>query len=271
MVREYYVDQVTGLSEQELEAVFQAVEPPVCLLGGWAVHLHVTPGFQQEHGRAYIGSRDIDVGVNVDPAWDAAELADQPVGTSVQRIEQLGYTRSRFGFVQHFNRETGEKISEADAQDLPLHTVFEMFVDMLPDTTALDAFEAAFGFRPPAEPLLQQVFVGDRATPLTEHVSWTVPDDVMIADPAVVAAMKVRALPDRDKEQKRVKDLADLHALLWYVADVAEIRDAVRNLVAAGELATVQDRLDDDLVVAAGTLLQVDPDLIQASVARLVR
>lgn len=66
MVRQYYVPQVTELSEQELREVFEAAEPPVCLLGGWAVHLHVNPGFRSEHGREYIGSRDIDIGVHID-------------------------------------------------------------------------------------------------------------------------------------------------------------------------------------------------------------
>lgn len=271
MVRSYYVDQVTSLSEQELQTVLQAVEPPVCLLGGWAVHLHVTPGFQQEYGREYIGSRDIDIGMHVDPAWDTAELTTQPVGTSLQRIEELGYTRSRFGFVQYFNRETGEKIDEADAQELPLHEVFEMFVDIIPDTTQLDAFEDAFGFRPPAEPLSQHVFTNDRAESLTDAVAWTVPDDILIAAPAVLAAMKVRSLPQRDKDQKRVKDLADLHALLWYVTDFAEIQAAVQDLVTANELARMDALIDDDLVAAAETLLQVDPALIRSSIERLMR
>jgi hypothetical protein len=271
MVREYYVEQVTEMSEQELQAIFQAIDPPVCLLGGWAVHLHVTPGFQQEYGRAYIGSRDIDIGVHVDPNWTAAELKEQPVGTSLQRIEDLGYMRSRFGFVQYFNRETGSKISEAASQDLPLYEVFEMFVDLLPDTTELDSFEEAFGFRPPAEPSLQRVFRNEQATPLADHVSWMVPNDVLIADPAVLAVMKIRALPQRDKEQKRVKDLADLHALLWYVQDYAEMQAQVHDLAATDELETLYDLTDDELVVAAGTLLQVEIELIRASIDRLVR
>jgi hypothetical protein len=41
VVRQYYVPQVTELSERELHAVFDAAQP-LCLLGGWAVHLHVT-------------------------------------------------------------------------------------------------------------------------------------------------------------------------------------------------------------------------------------
>jgi len=102
VVRQYYVPQVTELSEQELQAVFEAAEPPVCLLGGWAVHLHVTPGFQAEHSREYIGSRDIDIGVHVDTIWTGENLPETPVGNSISAIEDLGYTKSRFGFVQNF-------------------------------------------------------------------------------------------------------------------------------------------------------------------------
>lgn len=101
MVRQYYVPQVTALSEQELQAVCDAAHPPVCLLGGWAVHLHVTPGFHDAHGREYIGSRDIDIGVHVDASWSREDFPVTPVGDSISAIEDLGYTKSRFGFVQH--------------------------------------------------------------------------------------------------------------------------------------------------------------------------
>lgn len=104
MVRQYYVPQVTELSERELQAVFEAAQPPVCLLGGWAVHLHVSTGFHSEHGREYIGSRDIDIGIHIDASWTGEEFSETPVGETISAIEGLGYTKSRFGFVQHFRR-----------------------------------------------------------------------------------------------------------------------------------------------------------------------
>ena len=39
MVEENYAEDITSLSERQLESVFQTVDPPTCLLGGWAVHL----------------------------------------------------------------------------------------------------------------------------------------------------------------------------------------------------------------------------------------
>lgn len=59
----WYAESVTRLSEGELRDVLTAAEPPFCLLDGWAVNLHVTDGFPSAHERAYLGSRDIDLGV----------------------------------------------------------------------------------------------------------------------------------------------------------------------------------------------------------------
>jgi len=70
--RNQYAEAVTTLSENELQDVFSAAEPPICLLGGWAVHLHITDGFRDAHDRPYIGSRDIDLGIHVDPSWSTS-------------------------------------------------------------------------------------------------------------------------------------------------------------------------------------------------------
>lgn len=189
MVRQYYVPQVTELSEQELHAVFEAAEPPVCLLGGWAVHLHVTPGFRAEHGREYIGSRDIDIGVHVDAGWTGEDLLETPVGDSISAIEDLGYTKSRFGFVQHFLRDSQERISEAEASDHSMHEVFQVYVDVIPDTRELDGFRDVFGFKPPAEPLLAPVFEEDMGGRLAEYVSWSPPAGKLIVSPELLAAV----------------------------------------------------------------------------------
>lgn len=268
MVRQYYVPQITDLSRQELQSVFDVAEPPVCLLGGWAVHVHVNAGFKREHGRAYIGSRDIDIGVHVDPDWTARELPDTPVGKSIRRIKNLGYTESRFGFVQHFHRDTQERISEDEASQYGMHEVFQVYVDVIPDTTELDSFREVFGFKPPAEQLLSRVFDGG-GEPLSDHVSWSPPEEVSIVPAALLGAMKIRSLPDRDKSHKRVKDVADLHALLWYVREYGEMKSEVLEHVSKSELENVQAAVDQEVFEDAAELLQVDPALVGESVQRL--
>lgn len=202
MVRQYYVPQITEISRQELQSIFEAAEPPVCLLGGWAVHLHVNQGFQREHGREYIGSRDIDLGIHVDPVWGQNELRENSIGRTLAEIENLGYSRSRFGFVKAFDRDDNSQLSKAETRTRPQHQFFEVYVDIIPDTTDVASFNDAFGFRPPAEPLLKPVFKDDKGTPLVEYVPWTVAESVQIVPPELLAAMKIRSLPDRDKDHK---------------------------------------------------------------------
>lgn len=271
MVRQYYVPQVTELSEQELQSVFAAVEPPMCLLGGWAVHFHVNPGFQREYGRGYIGSRDIDIGVHIDPDWNVEGLRSRTVGSSLTAIQELGYTESRFGFVQNFHRDTQERISEAEASQYDMHEIFQVYVDVIPDTEELEDFKEAFGFKPPSEPLLQPVFKQDLGEPLSQYVSWPVSDDARIVPPELLAAMKVRSLPDRDKSHKRVKDVADLHALLWYVRDYNEIRSSVQEHITDSDLERLNGAVGETVFESAAQLLQIDSQLVSESLQRLFR
>lgn len=270
--RSQYAETVTGHSEGEVQNVLNVAEPPVCLLGGWAVHIQVTEGFREAHGRDYIGSRDIDLGVHVDDGWAVDDVWDSPIGETLERIEdELGYSRGRFGFYQQFHRDTGERLDDDQAHNLASHNVFRVDIDVIPDTTELDAFEKAFGFRPPAEPLLAPVFGDSTGEPLDEYVDWSVSEETRIAPPAALAAMKVRAFPDRDKSHKRLKDLADLHSLLWYVADYDDVRTAALEQLTGGDLDAFEAAIDSDLYERTARLIDVDETVLRQSIARLVQ
>lgn len=143
-------------------------------------------------------------------------------------------------------------------------------VDVIPDTTELDSFKEAFGFKPPAEQLLSRVFDGGGES-LSDHVSWSPPEEVSIVPAALLGAMKIRSLPDRDKSHKRVKDVADLHALLWYVKEYGEMKLAILEHVSESELERVQGAIDRDVFEDAAELLQVGPELVGGSIRRLFR
>lgn len=271
MVRQYYVGEIADISEQELRPLCQMVTPPACLLGGWAVHLHVNDGFQSAYDREYIGSRDVDLGFHVDPDWGRDELNGAPIGQSVQRLKDSGYIPLSFRFVRHFNRETGEILTEEEAQSLPSHQVFDLYLDVIPDTDGLEAFHDVFGFRPPAEPLLTHGFMDDAAEPLAQFRSWDIPEEIGVVDPDLLAAMKIRSIPDRDRDQKRVKDIADLHALLWYVRDYQEIRSDVLSWITDRDLEQMRDHVDDQVYGDAANLLQIDEPLVQDSIEQLMQ
>lgn len=270
-MRGYYVPQVTELSEQELQAVFEAAAPPVCLLGGWAVHLHVTAGFRSEHGREYIGSRDIDIGVHVDERWTNEELPEAPIGDTITGIEALGYTKSRFGFVQNFLRDSQKRITETEANGHRIHEVFQVYVDVIPDVTELSVFREVFGFKPPAEPLLAPVFEKNKGEQLSAYVSWPISEEKLIVSPEVLTAMKIRSLPDRDKSHKRVKDVADLHALLWYVKGYTQMKADAVKYVSDDDLEKLEKAVDETIFENAAQLLQIEQQLISNSITRLLR
>lgn len=230
----------------------------------------MTDAFREAHDRDYIGSRDIDVGLHVDPGWSVEDITDSPVAESLERIEaELGYSRGRVGFYQQFHRETGERLDDAQARDLAAYNVFRVDVDVIPDTAQLDAFEEAFEFRPPAEPLLEPVFTDGTGERLGEHVEWEVSEEIQITAPATLAAMKIRAFPDRDKSHKRLKDLADLHALLWYAADYDAVKADVLNVITDDDVAAFKTVIDTELYDRTARLIDVDPTVVRQSIDRL--
>jgi hypothetical protein len=268
--RSQYADEVTAFSESELQHLLEVAAPPVCLLGGWAVHIHVTDAFREEHGRSYIGSRDIDLGVHVDPEWDTTTLRSKPVSTTLANIEsELAYNRGRFGFYQYFHRTTTDALSDEDAANYPQHDIFRVDIDVLPSTRELDAFTEAFGFRPPADPLLSPVFTDDQSEVLDDFVAWDAPTDIRLVPRPILAAMKVRAFPERDKSHKRLKDLADLHALVWYGGNFNQLRQDIQDYLTQEDITQFTNETTNEVLASAATLIGVDTDVFRNSIQQL--
>ena len=53
-----YLEFETRTSYRYLKQVVSALEEPICILGGWAVFLHVNNNFQKTQGRSYIEKTD---------------------------------------------------------------------------------------------------------------------------------------------------------------------------------------------------------------------
>lgn len=269
--RSQYAGEVTTYSENELERLLNLATPPVCLLGGWAVHLHVAEAFEAEYDRSYIGSRDIDLGVFIDPEWSQETLESQAVATTIQDIEsEMEYNRGRFGFYRYFHRETTEALDDDTAAEYPQHEIFRLDIDIIPSTAKLDSFQRVFGFQPPAEPLLQPVFDDDRYEELSDYVDWEIqPKGVRLVPRAILAAMKVRSYPRRDKGHKRLKDLADLHALIWYGARYQDIKPTIQSYLDDTDIDTFQESTSGDVLAQAAGLLNIDEDVMTSSIRQL--
>ena len=165
---------------------------------------------------------------------------------------------------------TKERLSDEQASDYAQHEIFRLDIDMLPSTEALDAFVESFGFRPPADPLLNPVFADGEFQVLDEFVEWEAPTEVRLAPRKILAAMKVRAFPDRDKSHKRRKDLADLHALLWYGSDFNQLRSRVTAHLSQEDITQFTEAVTEAEFSNAAGLIEVDPTVLQNSIQRLL-
>lgn len=68
-----------------------------------------------------------------------------------------------------------------------------------------------------------------------------------------------------------MKDVADLHALLWYVTDYTDVRTGALKYVSESDVEEFSDAVDDSVFEDAATLLQIESQLISDSIARLLR
>lgn len=205
-----YADHETRISRAYLERVLRVVEDPVWIIGGWAVWFSVREAFHRATGREYAFSRDIDLGFHIDPAWTGEQLAESSFARTARvLIKDLDFKGQGFRLYREFHTETGNPLTPAEAARLPSHFVFPLYVDLMVDHQHPRSREVP-GFTPADEPHLARI-AQHGGTPLPEvSAKLTLPGD------GDLLAMKVAALPNREREHKRVKDMADIFALLAY-------------------------------------------------------
>jgi hypothetical protein len=178
------------ISYKYLKTVVGRLEEPICLIGGWAVFQNVNKNFKKATGRDYIGSRDIDLGFHFETDWSEKDMHESTFAKSLQIIEEdLGFMPVGFRYLKEFHIETEQELSNDEAKTTPQHFVFPLYIDPVVDTI---------------------------------HPK-------LLPKPHVLLATKLNSVIGRDKEHKRLKDIADIFALLWF-SDV-EILDIKSNLL----------------------------------------
>jgi hypothetical protein len=198
------------LSQRCLQAIIPEVGEPICILGGWAVYLTVGENFRREHGRDYIGSRDIDLGFHIERNWGRSGLESSGFALTIKALERMGYESLGFRLVKHFHVDTGRELGDEDARRTPSFQMFDLYVDPVVDYIHPMTREV-FGFIPIDEPLLERVFFGRR---YRETKFFDRP--VLLPLPEVLLATKLKSVGQRNKEYKRVKDVADIYSPSWY-------------------------------------------------------
>lgn len=197
-------------SQKYVEEIFRIIKGKACLLGGWAAHHIVNKNFKKTTGRNYIGSRDIDIGFHIEKGWSQEQLLKSEFRTALMQIEDMGFQPISFRLAKDFDLETKKELTPTESAKLQQYEILRIYVDPIVDYIN-PAIKKTLGFVPIDEPLLSLVFAEKLGT--TTRLFGT---NVLMPQVHVLLAMKLNSVPNRDKEDKRIKDIADIYALLWH-------------------------------------------------------
>lgn len=261
-----YTEDETGISKSNLSAVVSNVKGPVCLLGGWAVYATVNQNFSTAQGRNYVGSRDIDLGFHVDETWPDGQLRVSAFAESIGILRGMGYYGVGSRFVQHRDIGTGGPLTEDESRTRPKYEMFDLFVDLIVDKIH-PGTKALFGLDPIDEPLLAHVFSDNRFT-----MSGYFGPETMMPDPDVLASMKINSVLGRSKEDKRIKDIADIYSLVWYSdTEFSDMKQSVHAMVGSAKIFSTVSRFTISDYGLASQVLGIDRDEISRVIAEMTR
>lgn len=229
-----YIEFETKTSYNYLKKVISSLKEPVCILGGWAVFLHVNKNFQKEQGRPYLGSRDIDLGFHFDKNSSIKQMKNSSLAKSVSLLKKrLKFKPVSFRLLKEIHTETEEEIKEGEI--IPAHFIFPMYIDLMVDNIP-EKFKDVFHFQPADEPLLKFAFENPKYRKELKQFK----KKLWLPEAEVLLATKINALKLRDKEHKKIKDICDMFALIWYSKeDPKNITGKVNNFISKKKISNV--------------------------------
>ena len=245
-----YQPNETATSEKQLQTIFKKLKSQTCLLGGWAVYHLVNRSYEKTTGRKYVGSRDIDIGFHIDKEWTEEQLRNSEFATAIKTIEELHFTQVSFRLFKEFNIDNGKELTPEESAKLPLYQIFQLYIDPIVDYIH-PKIKTLLGFVPIDEPLLSLAFQEKLHT-----IQTLFGKKIMLPKPHLLLAMKLNSAPRRDKENKLIKDIADIYALLWHSdAPLSKLKDQLFSIIPEKQVRkTVRDFSEEDISRVATTL-----------------
>lgn len=261
-----YQNYETEISKGHLSAIFSQMKEPVCLLGGWAVYLTVNTIFNKNNGRDYLGSRDIDLGFHIDPKWSTSELATSAFAQSIEILKGRGFDGVGSRFVKYYDINTRKELSKEESRKKPAYDMFQLYVDPMVDAVHQEAHDVV-GFPLLDEPLLSSVFAGKQFISLADFGG-----KFMLPIPEILVATKIKSVPNRTKDDKRIKDIADIYALSWYSGiDFSELKKKVQKIIDVTTISSVVSGFTKDEYEMVSNAIGIGPEEISRVIIELAR
>lgn len=264
MSKKRYTDIETQTSYEYLQKIVSILEEPICLIGGWAVFLTVNSQYQKRFKKPYLGSKDIDLGFHLDEKWTQKELKISSFSRALKRLEEDGYENVGFRMVKHLDRETGIPLTKTEQFQKPLYDQFDMFIDLMVDNP-VPSFKETFQMNPIDEPLLKHIFAAKEDRVELKEFSRK----LWVPKPAILVATKIKALPGRNKEHKRMKDIHDITALLLFSEQNKKIPEEITNYVSKEEIEKTLNSITKEEKELVEKTLQLSKNEMKSVLANL--
>ncbi|KEQ56873.1 Nucleotidyl transferase of unknown function protein [Marine Group I thaumarchaeote SCGC RSA3] len=261
-----YTENEIEISKSNLSTVISNVKEPVCLLGGWAVYITVNQRFNAEQGRDYIGSRDIDLGFHIDETWSDEQLQKSAFSKSIEILKEMKYYGIGSRFVQHHDLQTKRLLTEEESKKRPKYEMFDLFVDPVVDKIH-SRTKALFGLDPIDEPLLANVFSGNQFV-----ISGYFGKEIMLPHPEVLVSMKINSVLNRNKEDKRIKDIADIYSLMWYSdTKFPDLKQRVQKICDAEKISSTVSKFTDQDYNSVSQAIGIGKDEISRVITEMAK
>lgn len=261
-----YTENEIEISKSNLSTVISNVKEPVCLLGGWAVYITVNQRFKAEQGRDYIGSRDIDLGFHIDATWSDEQLQKSAFSKSIEILKNMKYYGIGSRFVQHHDLETKRLLTEEESKKRRKYEMFDLFVDPVVDKIH-PRTKVLFGLDPIDESLLANVFSGNQFV-----MSGYFGKEIMLPSSEVLVSMKINSVLNRNKEDKRIKDIADIYSLMWYSdTKFPDLKQSVQKICGTEKVSFTISKFVDQDYGAVSQAIGIDKDEISQVIAEMAK
>lgn len=262
-----YQKYETENSYTYLRQVVDLLEEPVCILGGWAVYFSVNETYKKEKGQNYLGSKDIDLGFNLDANIDKSQLKNTMMQKTISLLEKDRFCPIGSRYYKDISIEDGRELTHEESKTEFSHNVFKMYVDLLVDKIHPD-FKEIFRFDPYDEELLSLVFENPKNR--TELVKFK--KLLWLPSPEILLSTKIKSLPDRT-EEKKIKDICDIYAISFFSnKKVKDLITASKTILEKEKFERLKPLLnsDEEFLKAAEHLL-VDGESIKNLFKELIK
>jgi hypothetical protein len=246
------------ISQKQVRDVISKLREPICLLGGWAVYLTLTENFKRENGRDYLGSRDIDLGFHIEKDWSGYELENSTIATAINTLNEMNFESLSFRFFKQFHKDTKQELTGEELRKTPSYDIFYLFVDPIVDHIH-SGIREIFGFVPIDEPLLEHVFLGKKYR--TIDLSGR---KILLPLPHILLATKIKSVTRRDKEHKRIKDIADIYGLSWYSDEnITKLKTNLTAIIPHQNTRTIIESFTRNDLDAVSNILGIETQRVQ--------